>query len=79
MAVEASKKSIALMVLYPQTFFIGNLINAFLILTIMALSLQSSNPKTEIIEITFLVVPLVLIWLKHLLKIKTKNENEYKK
>jgi hypothetical protein len=57
--------AIGLMVLFPKTFFIGNLVNAFLILTIMALSLKSGNPKITIIEIPFLIMPLVMIWLKH--------------
>jgi len=57
-----------LMVLLPKTFLIGSLVNAFLILTIMALSLKSGNPKIAIIEIPFLIMPLVMIWLKHPLK-----------
>ena len=63
--VAAFAISIAVMVLFPQTFFIGNLMNAFLILTIMALSLKSGNPKTAISEIPFLIMPLVMIWLKY--------------
>jgi len=54
-----------LLVLFPKTFFIGNLINAFLISTIMALSLKSGNLKIAIIEIPFLIMPLLMIWLKH--------------
>ncbi|HMF70896.1 MAG TPA: hypothetical protein VK616_05455 [Flavitalea sp.] len=57
--------AVGLMVLIPKTFFIGNLTNAFLILTIMALSLKSGNPKIAIIEIPFLIMPLVMIWLKY--------------
>lgn len=57
--------AVGLIILFPKTFFIGNLMNAFLILTIMALSLKSGNPKIAIIEIPFLIMPLVMIWLKH--------------
>ncbi|TCC94696.1 hypothetical protein FBD94_09275 [Pedobacter hiemivivus] len=57
--------AIALLILFPQTFFIGNLMNAFLILTIMALSLKTGNYKTALIEIPFLIMPLLMIWLKH--------------
>jgi uncharacterized membrane protein YphA (DoxX/SURF4 family) len=54
-----------LLILFPQTFFIGNLMNAFLTLTIMALTLKAGNYRTALIEIPFLMIPLILIWLKH--------------
>ncbi|MFD1145054.1 hypothetical protein ACFQ4C_28250 [Larkinella insperata] len=56
---------IGLMILFPQTFFLGNLLNAITILLIMALSLQAGNIKMALIEIPFLAMPLVLIGLKH--------------
>ena len=56
------------LILFPQTFFAGNLLNASLILLIMALSLKTGNVKTALIEIPFLLMPLVLIWLGHPLK-----------
>lgn len=56
---------VGLMVLFPQTFFIGNVLNAITILLIMALSLQAGNIKMALIEIPFLAMPLVLIGLKH--------------
>ncbi len=60
--------SVALLVLFPQTFFAGNLINAGIILLIMALSLNVGNLKTALLEIPFLLIPLVLIYLGHPLK-----------
>jgi len=54
-----------IMVLFPQTFFIGNLINAAMILLIMAMSLKSGDLKIALIEIPFLLMPLVMIWLGH--------------
>lgn len=57
--------AVGLMVLLPQTFFIGNVINATIILVIMALSLRVGNIKTALIEIPFLLMPLVMIWLGH--------------
>lgn len=60
--------AVGVLVLFPATFFIGNLINALTIVLIMALSLNSGNVKTALIEIPFLLMPLVLIWLGHPLK-----------
>jgi hypothetical protein len=57
-----------LLVLFPQTFFAGNLINALLILLIMCLGLHTGNIKMALIEIPFLLMPLVMIWLGHPLK-----------
>src|SRR5258707_189183 len=54
-----------IMVLFPQTFFAGSLLNALLILLIMALSLKAGNLRTALIEIPFLAMPLVMIWLGH--------------
>ena len=57
--------AIALLVLFPQTFFTGNIINAMMILVIMALSLKAGVIKTALIEIPFLLMPLVMIYLGH--------------
>jgi hypothetical protein len=56
---------IGLMILFPQTFFIGNLLNAITILLIMALSLRAGTISTALLEIPFLVLPLLLIWLTY--------------
>lgn len=56
---------IGLMLLFPQTFFIGNVLNAITIVLIMALSLRAGDYKTALIEIPFLIMPLVMIWLKY--------------
>ena len=56
---------IGLMLFFPQTFFIGNLLNAVIIVLIMALSLRAGDYKMALIEIPFLALPLVLIWLKY--------------
>lgn len=56
---------VGLLLLFPKTFFIGNLLSAMAILTIMALALNTGNIKTALIEIPFLAMPLVLIWLKY--------------
>ena len=53
------------LVLFPQTFFFGNLLNAGIILLIMCMALQAGNIKAALIEIPFLLMPLLMIWLKH--------------
>lgn len=60
--------AVGVMVLFPQTFFMANLINALTIVSIMALSLKNGNTKIALIEIPFLLIPLVLIYVGHPLK-----------
>jgi len=57
--------SVGLMLLIPKTFFIGNLINALSIVLIMALAMRAGNLRIAMIEIPFLLIPLLLIWLKY--------------
>ena len=56
--------SFGLLLLFPQTFFISNLLNAAMILLIIALALRAGDVKTALIEIPFLTLPLLLIWRK---------------
>ena len=60
--------AIGVMILLPQTFFIACLVNAVTILVIMALALKTGNLKIALIEIPFLIMPLLMIWLGHPLK-----------
>lgn len=57
--------AIGVLLLTPKTFFLGNVLNAMSILLIMALSLKVGNFKIALIEIPFLIIPLVMIWLKY--------------
>ena len=57
--------AVGLLILFPQTFFAGNLLNAAVILLIMALALKTGNLKTALIEIPFLLMTLAMIWLGH--------------
>jgi hypothetical protein len=57
--------AVGIMIFFPRIFFLANLINAVSILVIMALSLKAGNIKTALIEIPFLLIPLVLIFLGH--------------
>jgi hypothetical protein len=56
---------IGLLILFPQTFFIGNLLNAITIVLIMALSLRTGIISTALLEIPFLALTLLLIWLTY--------------
>lgn len=55
----------ALLILAPQTFFIGNLLNAVVIVFLMGMFLNVGEIKPALIEIPFLIVPLLLIYLKY--------------
>lgn len=57
--------ALGLMLPFPQTFVLGNILNAVMIVLIMALSLNAGDYKTALVEIPFLAIPLVLIWLKY--------------
>jgi hypothetical protein len=58
-----------LMLLFPQTFFISNVLHAVTIVLIMALSLRAGNYRIALMEIPFLALPLIMIWLKYPSKI----------
>jgi hypothetical protein len=55
----------ALLILFPQTFVLGNILNAIGIILIMAMLLNVREIKPALIEIPSLLIPLVLIYLKH--------------
>lgn len=55
----------AVLILFPPTFFCGNILNASLILMMMVLFIRANDLKGVLIEIPFLVIPLVLLYLKH--------------
>jgi len=56
---------IGILLLIPKTFFLGNLLNAIAIVLIMSLALRAGNYKIALMEIPFLVLPLIMIWLKY--------------
>lgn len=55
----------AILLLIPKTFFLGNVLNAMSIVLIMALAMRAGNIKMVLMEIPFLILPLVMIWLKY--------------
>jgi hypothetical protein len=64
----------AILILFPNTFFPGNLSRAILLVAMMALALKADNYKFALIEVPFLIMPLLLIYLGHPLA-KTANLN----
>jgi hypothetical protein len=56
---------IGFLLMIPRTFFIGNLLYAVSILSIMALALHSGNYRIALMEIPFLIMPLALIGLQY--------------
>ncbi|MCF6404469.1 hypothetical protein L3C95_16350 [Chitinophaga filiformis] len=61
---------VGVLLLIPRTFFVGNMLNAILIVMIMGLALRAGNYRMVLIEIPFLAMPLVMIWLKYPFKFK---------
>lgn len=59
---------VGIAILFPQSFFIANLVNALTILMIMVFALRGGNLRIAMIEIPFLLIPLVLIYLGHPLR-----------
>lgn len=62
--------AVGVLLLIPKTFFLGNMLNAILVVMIMGLALRAGNYRIALIEIPFLVMPLVMIWLKYPFKFK---------
>ena len=56
---------VGVLLLIPKTCFWGNVLNAMSIVLIMALALRAGNLKMVLIEIPFLIMPLIMIWLKY--------------
>ncbi|MBO9611420.1 MAG: hypothetical protein J7619_01925 [Dyadobacter sp.] len=62
--------AVGVLLLIPGTFFLGNMLNAVLIVMIMGLALRAGNYRMALLEIPFLAIPLVMIWLKYPFKLK---------
>ncbi len=57
--------AVAVLLLFPQTFFLGNLLNAVGFLLLATLTLRTGNLRLAVTELAVLLQPLALIWLKH--------------
>lgn len=56
---------VGLLVLFPRTFFVGNLLGALLFVVLIAFALNSGNIRVALGEVPFLLIPLLLLWLGH--------------
>ena len=61
----------AVLILFPKTFFWGNVLRAVQLVVMMALALKAGNYKFALIEVPFLILPLLLIYLWHPFKDQT--------
>ena len=52
-----------LLIIFPETFLAGNLINAGLILVIIGFHLKYKENKAAAMEIPFLLMPLLMIYI----------------
>lgn len=55
----------SILLLFPKTFFLGNFITATILLMLTALYLQQRDIKGALIELPFMILPLVMIYLQH--------------
>jgi hypothetical protein len=58
----------ALLVLFPQTYLAGNFLNALTILFLMIQFIHIRAMKPALLEIPFLLIPLVMVYLRHPLR-----------
>jgi hypothetical protein len=56
------------LLIFPRTYFLGNFLMATGILLILAFHLSDQNWKGALIELPFLAINLLLIYLQHPLK-----------
>ena len=56
---------VGLMLLIPKTFVLGNILQVLIILLIIGLAINAGLYMMILIEIPFLAMPLILIWLKY--------------
>lgn len=61
----------AVLILFPRTFFSGNTLRALQLVVMMSLALKVGNYKFALIEVSFLLLPLLLIYLGHPFKGET--------
>ncbi|MGE9314031.1 hypothetical protein ACLOAU_20425 [Niabella sp. CJ426] len=54
-----------ILLLFPKSFFWGNVLNAMSIVLIMTLAMRTGNIKMVVMEIPFLMIPFIMIWLKY--------------
>lgn len=67
---------LGIILLVPKTYFIGNILNALVILMIISFAVMDANYKIVLIEIPFLLIPFLMIWLKYPFIDKINSESK---
>jgi formate/nitrite transporter FocA (FNT family) len=55
----------AILILFPQTFLVGNILGGIIFIVLMCFQLNAGNLKAALTEIPFLLVTFLLIYLGH--------------
>jgi len=55
----------SIMLLFPKTFFLGNFLTAGVLLLMAALYLNQRDIKGALVELPFMIMPLVILYLQH--------------
>ena len=66
---------VGILVLFPATFFLANIINAILFILIMAFQLNAGNYNAALIEIPFLLISFLMMYMGHPLR-KSPDKNK---
>jgi hypothetical protein len=56
---------VGLMLFFRKTFVIGNLLSVIPVVIVMAMAIKTSNYTIVLMEIPFLAMPFIMIWLKY--------------
>ncbi|MFI2744271.1 hypothetical protein ACG2LH_16165 [Zhouia sp. PK063] len=57
-----------ILIIFPKTFYLGNTIRAVILIIFMCLALKAGNYPFALMEIPIIMIPMVLIYLGHPLK-----------
>ena len=66
--INTSTMLMSLMILFPQTFYVGNIIGAIIFVLLMWYQIQSGNYKAALTEIPFLLIIFLMLYLGYPLK-----------
>lgn len=65
--------ALALLILIPRTFVLGNVLRATMLVTVMIWFALAGDRSAVLVEIPFLLLPLALLYLGHPLKKKNNG------
>lgn len=70
---------LGVILLIPKTYFIGNILNALVIIMIISFAIKAGNYKMVLFEMLFLTIPFLMIWLKYpFINIQKNTRNQPK-